>query len=127
VVENANLVIVVFQDGSEAKAKIIGSDPYSDLANVSAEKGAYVVRVVPGGPADQAGLQGGDNLVSVEGMDVPTGGDVILKADGETIDDYSELLSIIASHQPGDQVNFTILRNREERHVTATLGPRPSN
>lgn len=95
--------------------------------NVSAEKGAYVVRVVPGSPADQAGLQGGDNLVSVEGVDVPTGGDVILKADGETIDDYAELLSIIASHNPGSKVDFTILRNGEESRVTATLGPRPSN
>jgi len=95
--------------------------------NIAVEKGAYIVNVIPGGPADQAGLQGGTELVSVDGVDVPTGGDVIIAADGETIEDYSELLVLIASHEPGTSIVLTVLRNGEEQQVTVTLGPRPTN
>jgi 2-alkenal reductase len=95
--------------------------------NLAVKKGAYIVNVIPGGPADQAGLQGGTELVSVDGVDVPTGGDVIIAADGETIEDYSELLVVIASHEPGTSIELTVLRNGEEQQVTVTLGPRPTN
>jgi S1-C subfamily serine protease len=95
--------------------------------NISVERGAYIVRVIPRGPAEQAGLQGGSSLVNVDGVDVPTGGDVIIAADGERIDDYSELLAIIASHDPGTSINLTILRNGEEQQISVTLGPRPTN
>jgi len=93
--------------------------------NVDVEKGAYIVNVIQGGPADQAGLQGGANLVSVNGLDVPTGGDIITTADGESIDDYSELLVIIASHEPGTTIDLTVLRNGREMQIPVTLGPRP--
>jgi 2-alkenal reductase len=95
--------------------------------NSPVEKGAYIFRVIPAGPADQAGLQGGTELVSIDGVDVPTGGDVIIAADGETIDDYSELLAVIASHEPGTSLDLIIIRNGEEQQVTVTLGPRPTN
>ena len=95
--------------------------------NVSVEKGAYVVNVVPGGPADQAGLQGGAELTSVNGIDVPTGGDIITAANGETIDDYTELLTMIANQEPGTNMELTILRNGQEQTVTVNLGPRPSS
>ena len=65
--------------------------------------------------------------MGIDGVDVPTGGDVIIAADGETIDDYSELLALIASHEPGTSLDLTILRNGEEQQVTVTLGPRPTN
>jgi 2-alkenal reductase len=95
--------------------------------NITVERGAYIVRVIPGGPAEQAGLQGGANLITIDGVDVPTGGDVIIAADGETIDDYAELLAVIASHEPGTSLDLTILRNGEEQQVTVILGPRPTN
>ena len=84
-------------------------------------------QVLPGGPADQAGLEGSAILVNIDGIDVPTGGDVIIEADGETIDDYSELLTLIASHEPGTVMELTIFRNGEQQQVTVTLGPRPTN
>jgi 2-alkenal reductase len=95
--------------------------------NTTVERGAYIVHVIPGGPAEQAALQGGANLVNIDGVDVPTGGDVIIEADGETINDYAELLAVIASYEPGTTVQLTILRNGEEQQVNVTLGPRPNN
>jgi len=95
--------------------------------NSTVEKGAYIVNVVPGGPADLAGLQGGADLVNIDGVDIPTGGDIITEANGETIDDYSELLALIASNEPGATIELTILRNGQQQQVNATLGPRPTN
>lgn len=95
--------------------------------NSEVKRGAYIVHVIPGGPAEQAGLQGGTTLVNIDGVDVPTGGDVIIKANEEAIDDYAELLAIIASYEPGTSIELTILRNGEQQQVTVTLGPRPTN
>jgi S1-C subfamily serine protease len=92
---------------------------------VPAGKGAYIVNVVPGGPADQAGLHGGADVVNIDGVEVPTGGDIVIAANGEPIENYAELQAIIASQAPGSSLELTIVRNGAEQQVTATLGPRP--
>jgi len=94
--------------------------------NASVDRGAYVVRVIPGSPAEQSGLQGGENVTTINGVDVPTGGDIITQLDGKTINDYTELLTMIAQGKPGTTVTLTILRNGQEQQVDVTLAPRPA-
>jgi len=94
--------------------------------NASVDRGAYIVHVVPGSPADQAGLQGGDNVTTLNGVDVPTGGDIITQLDGKTIQDYTDLLTMIAQDKPGTSVTLTILRNGQQQQVDVTLAPRPA-
>jgi S1-C subfamily serine protease len=95
--------------------------------NLSVERGAYIVRTVPGGPAGQAGLRGGSDVVTVDGIDVPTGGDVIIEADGVQIGDYADLQALIAMEEPGTTIALTVLRDREQQQISVTLAPRPSN
>jgi S1-C subfamily serine protease len=95
--------------------------------HLSQQRGAYIVQVVPGGPADQAGLQGGDTTVTVQGMDVPAGGDVITAIDGTPIETYTDLMALMAQRDPGTNVELTILRDGKQQAVTVTLGPRPSS
>lgn len=95
--------------------------------NLSVERGAYIVRTVSGGPAEQAGLQGGANTVNVDGLDVPTGGDVIIEADGTPITEYADLQALVAMQDPGTVLDLTILRNGERQQITVTLAPRPDN
>lgn len=95
--------------------------------NLSLDKGAYIVRVVSGGPADQAGLQGGLEPVTVDGLEVPTGGDVVIEADGVLINDYADLQAFIAQKDPGTEIELTVLRNGEQQQITVTLAPRPNN
>ena len=94
---------------------------------LSVERGAYIVRTVSGGPAEQAGLQGGMDTVSVDGLDVPTGGDVIIGADGTPITEYADLQALIAMQDPGTAIELTVLRNGERQRITVTLAPRPNN
>ncbi|MBB4784223.1 S1C family serine protease [Streptomyces rapamycinicus] len=65
--------------------------------------------IVPGGPADKAGLKSGD---------------VITKLDDTVIDSGPTLISEIWTHQPGDKVTLTYKRGGKVSKVDVTLGKR---
>jgi serine protease Do len=77
---------------------------------LSEGKGAYVSAVTPGSPAEKAGLQPED---------------VILSADTRTIQDNSDLSRYISSKSPGATVKLEILRGKEKKAVAVTLGTFP--
>jgi serine protease Do len=77
---------------------------------LSEAKGAYVSAVTPASPAEKAGL-------------LPE--DVILSADGRAIQDNSDLSRYIASKSPGAAVKLEILRGKERKTVSVTLGTFP--
>ena len=98
-----------------------------DIVNVLGLKqytGAYVTSVVPGGPADQAGLRAGNTPT-----DFPTlnaGGDLIIGIDGREVRTFDEMLAyLITSKGPGDTVVLTVLRGEEKVDITVTLDKRP--
>ena len=91
------------------------------------QNGALVVDVVPGGPAAQAGLQGGSQTVTVNGQQVAVGGDVITAIDGNNIKSMEDLITYLTLHtNVGDTVNLTVMRNGQSMQVPATLSARPS-
>jgi S1-C subfamily serine protease len=71
--------------------------------------GAYVVQVVPEGPADQAGLKAGD---------------VITLIDTTLIDSREQLAVTVQGHRPGDKVKVRFYRDNSAKQsaVTVTLG-----
>lgn len=76
-------------------------------------KGAVVSDVMPGGPADKAGIRPRD---------------IIVKVDGKTLDSESALAEALNAHKPGDKVTLTIARDSSKTEdVSVTLGeaPRP--
>jgi S1-C subfamily serine protease len=86
--------------------------------------GAYVLEVAPGGPADEAGIQGGSQPTNFEGLQA--GGDVITAIDGQLVDTFDELLSYLTTNKsPGDAVVLTVLRDGQSMDITVTLGQRP--
>ncbi|MHB8191670.1 MAG: S1C family serine protease [Bellilinea sp.] len=88
------------------------------------QTGAYVISVVPGSPADKAGLIGGSTETIVSGL--PAGGDLIISVDDRPVNTFSAMLSyLIANKGPGDDIILKILRGTEEMEVTLTLGKRP--
>jgi len=94
--------------------------------NLEVRQGAYIVGVVEGGPAAQAGLQGSSGTRQIGGLQVPVGGDVVIEADGRPIADFSDLLTDIASKNPGDEIELTVLRDGQTHKVIVKLMPRPS-
>ena len=73
-------------------------------------QGAYVSAVTPGSPAEKAGLQPED---------------VILSADARAIEDNSDLSRYISSKSPGATVKLEVLRGKEKKAVSVTLGTFP--
>ncbi len=100
-------------------------------------RGAYVIAVVSGGPADRAGLRGatgGDTSV-VLGADqsgiayLPAGGDLITAVDGKPVTKFDDLLVYLeSSKSPGDKITLTVMRaGGQQGNVTVTLGARPAS
>ncbi|HEX5448274.1 MAG TPA: trypsin-like peptidase domain-containing protein [Candidatus Saccharimonadales bacterium] len=92
----------------------------NDLAqefNLKVNRGAYVVSgdsspaVVPGSPADKAGLKSHD---------------VITKLNNIAIDDKTSLTGAISRFKPGDNVTLTVVRGDKTITINATLGTAPT-
>ena len=78
--------------------------------NIDLEEGVLLVEVVPGSPADAAGLEANDVITEIEGDEAETPSDVS---------------RVINSKKPGDKVELTVSRGGDSRTVTATLIERP--
>ncbi|MGN6254837.1 MAG: S1C family serine protease [Solirubrobacterales bacterium] len=101
---------------------------YPQLARklgLSTTFGGLISEVVPGGPAEKAGLEGGDEKLRFQAAQYRTGGDVILQVDGRDIVGTDDLARIVADHQPGETVTLTILHDGQRKEVKLTLGKRP--
>ena len=90
------------------------------------QQGVQVVNVQSGSPADKAGLKGSTSTATVNGQDVPIGGDVITAVDGKAVTAMEDLAQIVGSKQPGDMVTLSILRNGQKSDVQVTLGEQPA-
>ena len=74
--------------------------------------GVYVVEVVKGGPAEKAGLQAGDRIVSVDGTEIAS---------------KDDLGTLIQQHAAGDTLSITIAREGQMQTVNVTLGEKTAS
>jgi S1-C subfamily serine protease len=98
---------------------------FAKSLGLKVERGAMITEVVRGGPADKAGLRGGEKQVRVGNVMLPVGGDVITAFDGEKVSSSDELIRLIRARQPGDRVDLKVLRNGRFLTIPITLGERP--
>jgi 2-alkenal reductase len=90
------------------------------------KQGVLIASVVDGGPAERAGLRGGDRQVTVRGIPVRAGGDIIVAIDGDAINNFDEMIAYLAAKkQVGQTVTVTIMRGTETLQVPVTLDERP--
>jgi serine protease Do len=107
------VVTQIIEEG-EVRRAFLGINYQSASQNLIESEGypsgaAIVSRVQEGTPAAEAGLEAGDVIVSI---------------DGQPLDQYLQVSNIIASKQPGEDVELTIDRDGEEQTLTVTLGSR---
>ena len=90
-------------------------------------RGALVIGLTEGGPADQAGLMAVTDTREIEGINVPVDGDVIVAIDGVAVRDMSDLITYLnRSTQPGDRVSLDVVRiGGEIDQIEVSLGTRP--
>jgi S1-C subfamily serine protease len=87
-----------------------------------AQRGALVQSVEESGPADDAGLRGGNGQTD---SGLAAGGDLIVKVGSREISDSTALGEAIGALKPGDKVRIEFFRRDERRTATVTLGTRP--
>jgi len=88
-------------------------------------RGLLVDEVVDDGPAAGV-LQPSEESETVDGTQLPVGGDVMLALDGTELLTSEDLGNYLALQtRPGDTVELTILRDGSEQSVEMTLGTRP--
>ena len=99
----------------------------ADAFGLAAERGAQIVRVEDGSPADRAGLRGGTRTEAYNGLDVVLGGDLIVAIDGEPVEGADDVARLVTTTlRPGQTVPFTVLRGSMRSTVDVTLADRPS-
>jgi membrane-associated protease RseP (regulator of RpoE activity) len=96
--------ITVHQDG--------GSNAFLGVL-IQDQNGQVVVnQVMPSSPAETAGLQDGDIILSLDGTDVTS---------------TDQLIQMVADHQPDEDVTLSIQRGDQTQDITVTLGDRNKN
>jgi 2-alkenal reductase len=104
---------------TEALAEALG---YGDA------RGAVVEDVVPGSPAEQAGIRGGSEPRTVQGEEITAGGDLIVAVDGREVTSTEALIRIVAGELfPGQTARFTVLRGGRRVDVDVVLADRPAS
>jgi putative serine protease PepD len=84
---------------------------YLGVSLADASGGARVASVRDGSPGDEAGLEGGDVITTVDGKDISSADDAA---------------GAINAKRPSDEITLTIERGGERSTIDVTLGTRPS-
>jgi S1-C subfamily serine protease len=119
------------RDDGEAEYAYIGVTTqglYPQLADeldIDSQTGALIAEVVPDSPADDAGLEGGDQEIRFQGAQVTVGGDVIVAVEGEELVAEADLARMISELSPEDTITLEVVRDGNTDEVEVTLGERP--
>jgi len=101
------------------------TDELADILNLPPGALGYIVKtVVKGSPADLMGIKGATKVASIEGEEVPVGGDIILSVDGIPIGkagDMARIRAQLGAKPPGSPVKATVLRKGKVVELTGTL------
>ncbi len=102
----------------------ITPDVISALNLKAGQQGILVATIVPGGPAEKAGLK----PATVDQSGTPTGvGDIITGINGKAINTFEDLVSYLYNNtQPGQTVTLNVLRGGNEIQVPLVLGTQPT-
>jgi S1-C subfamily serine protease len=85
----------------------LGTIPSYEERDKSAPPGLIISGVSPGGPAEKAGLKGGDRIVEIGGT---------------AIDNINDLMFVLQAAKPGQPTTITYVRDGKRATVEATYG-----
>jgi putative serine protease PepD len=99
----------------------------ADLLSLPAEHGLLVARLTRGGPAEDAGIQGGRSVALIGNQEFIIGGDLIVDIDGNPMASNRDLTSFLQRKKPNDSVKVTLYRGKKKMIVDAKLGETPDS
>ena len=132
-INTAKDVVEQLKNGGEVQHAYLGisggtvTPSLAEALDLPVKEGVLVNEVVKGGPADDAGLEGGDETVSIEGANIRAGGDIVAKVDGEEVTAMDEVIEAVNAAQPGEKMVLTVRRGDKTKTVSVELGVRPES
>lgn len=111
----------------DAGAKLVQlTASIASYANLSVSQGLLVSELTRGGIAEQGGLRAGTESVRYgsrrDAVVIYLGGDIITYIDGVPVSTFADYYSLLESKKPGDKVDITVQRGRQEEILTIRLG-----
>ncbi len=107
--EAQRIATELVEDGRATHAQLgvtPAAAPRAATSEGTTRQSAVIAEVVAGSPADDAGLEVGDQVVAVDGVPTPA---------------PDSLVALVRSHAPGDEVDLTVVRDGATEELTATL------
>jgi S1-C subfamily serine protease len=99
----------------------------ADHLDLGRSRGALVQEVEDGSPADDAGVEAGDEEITFQGQPgIVRGGDLILAVDGKRLTRTRDLTDAVGAYSAGDEVTLTLVRDGRTRSVKVELASRPA-
>lgn len=99
----------------------------AEALRLPVKAGAMVIETTPGGPADKAGLKGGNRKAQIGNNIVVVGGDVVVSVNEVKVQDADTTIREIRKLHPGDKIRLGIVRwDGSPEELTVTLGEKPT-
>lgn len=100
----------------------------SEPLGLPVTSGVLIRGVQVGSPADNAGIQPGDNIRVIRDRPVCIGGDIIVAIDDHYVANMDELVAyLVMNNKPGDTVTMLVVRDDQTIEVPVTLQARPTD
>ncbi len=93
----------------DAWGNLPGRGPYLGVQGEPEAKGAKIAQVLPGSPAEKAGVRTGD---------------VILKFDGKPVHNFAALQTYVGDCQSGAEVSLELIRGEQHKQIKVVIGER---
>ena len=110
---------------------VSGTDMSYEIAEemgVNVTYGWLIASTASGGPADNAGLQGGTSQVQIGSEIVVVGGDIIIAINGVRITNIDDMSAYLEEYTlPGQTIDITIIRDNQTDNVSLELESRPTS
>ena len=97
----------------------------SEGLKLAVKEGVLVVQIIPGSPAAQAGLRGGQREVIVRGLRIPLGGDIITGIDDHKVTGMKQMVRLLDKLKVGETMTLRIFRDGQPMDLKVLLAERP--
>jgi S1-C subfamily serine protease len=128
-INTAKSLLPELREGGEIKRAYLGvtmSDVDEDVANelnLPVDHGALIQQAAENGPADDAGLRGSSG--NDTSGNVTGGGDLLVKVDGDEVENSGDVAAAIEDNQPGDTIEVEYYRGDDLKTASIELAERP--
>ncbi|HXF27343.1 MAG TPA: trypsin-like peptidase domain-containing protein [Bryobacteraceae bacterium] len=131
-INRAKAMLSDFQAGHPYRPPRLGvkfiaiAGDFAAALNLPERGGLLVQQVIPGSPAERAGLRGGNRDVVVGNAELLIGGDLIIAIDGTSVDGQQDALSrALSRKRAGDVLDLKVYRGGRTIDIKVTLGAMP--